>query len=327
MTRATIINGISWTAALLLAGWILYQLPLPSILQTIGTLSITQWIIWVGLNLGIIALFTFRWRILVKSLRVPIRFVQLLGIRQAGQAVSFLTPGPQLGGEPLQVLWLWKRYRVPGDTAVLTVGLDRFFEFWFNFSILLLAVLILIASPLANLANWHQAGAILLGILLMVAALVWVLFRHPKWISRWLQLLAFRWQNLPRLQKLDAHWQSLAQHFKVLVATQKMPLTGAAIVTLMGWAGLLTELWLLLTFLNLSVDIFQFIFILVAMRLAFLLPLPGGIGTLEAALFWAFQGLEFPAMAAVGLIALMRLRDAIILLGGLVAMRSVKIRT
>ncbi|MCF7797600.1 MAG: flippase-like domain-containing protein [Lentisphaeria bacterium] len=318
------IQGISWIAALLLAGLIFSQLPLHSILQTVGALSIGQWILWAGLNLGIIAFLTLRWQILTTLLGGSIRFRQLLAIRQAGQAISFVTPGPQIGGEPLQVFWLWKTCGMPGDSAVLSVALDRFFEFWFNFSILLLAVLILILSPLADLAGWTQIGVILLGILLTIGGLVWVLFQRARWISRWLQQMAFRWQNLPRLKHLDTHWQSMAQRFKERVPFQKPVLLLAASVTLAGWAGLLTELWLLLRFLHLSVDIFQFIFIFVAMRLAFLLPLPGGIGTLETALFWAFQALNFPAAAAIGLIALMRLRDAVILAGGLVAMRSVK---
>jgi glycosyltransferase 2 family protein len=51
-------------------------------------------------------------------------------------------------------------------------------------------------------------------------------------------------------------------------------------------------------------------------RLAFLLPLPGGIGSVEAGLFWAFQALALPLPAAAALIVLMRLRDVIILLTG-----------
>ena len=62
------------------------------------------------------------------------------------------------------------------------------------------------------------------------------------------------------------------------------------------------------------------------MRLAFLLPLPGGIGTLEAALFLAFQYLSLPATAAIGVIALMRLRDAVVLMAGLGCLRVLHTR-
>jgi uncharacterized membrane protein YbhN (UPF0104 family) len=66
------------------------------------------------------------------------------------------------------------------------------------------------------------------------------------------------------------------------------------------------------------------VLILVAMRLALLLPLPGGVGTLEASVLWSFQTLDLPASAAIGVIALMRLRDALVLLAGLLCLRSVQ---
>jgi hypothetical protein len=82
----------------------------------------------------------------------------------------------------------------------------------------------------------------------------------------------------------------------------------------------------MLGFFELPLDFSDFLVILIAMRLAFLLPLPGGIGTLEAALFWAFQYLSLPVAAVMGLIALMRLRDAIILLAGLWCLRVMHAR-
>ena len=81
------------------------------------------------------------------------------GVRQAGALISFVTPGPQFGGEPLQVLWLWRRYRIPGPTALLAVGLDRFFELFVNFSVLLVAVLLLLGSGATPGMNWNLLSA------------------------------------------------------------------------------------------------------------------------------------------------------------------------
>jgi hypothetical protein len=93
------------------------------------------------------------------------------------------------------------------------------------------------------------------------------------------------------------------------------------ILSIIGWIGLMGELWLLLSFFDLALDVYAFLVILVSMRLSFLLPLPGGIGTLEAALFWAFHYLGLPMMAVMGVIALMRLRDAVVLMAGLWCLR------
>ena len=109
MTKA--IPFLLWAAALSMLGWILSQLPLATITQSISALSPQQWLAWLGLNLAIILLAALRWRVLTGMLKLPVSLGELLLIRQAGQAVRFITPGPQFGGEPLQIFWMWRRGR------------------------------------------------------------------------------------------------------------------------------------------------------------------------------------------------------------------------
>jgi uncharacterized membrane protein YbhN (UPF0104 family) len=48
------------------------------------------------------------------------------------------------------------------------------------------------------------------------------------------------------------------------------------------------------------------------------MPIPGGVGTVEASLLWSFSILNLSAVGAAGLIALSRFRDVIILIVGIV---------
>jgi hypothetical protein len=305
-----------WAAALILVAWVLSQLPLAAIAQSITRLSPAQWLAWLGLNLGIILLATRRWQVIIDMLDVPVRFGELLMMRQAGQAVSFITPGPQFGGEPLQVFWLWQR-KLPIHSALLAVGLDRFYELWINFSLLLLGVFLLLASPAADIVDWRKIAGVLLLVPLILSLLGWLLLKEPERILGWLSRVTRHWQHHPRLQAIQTHWQRLGNDVRRVMAEQKPSLLQAFILSLCGWAGLIGELWLLLGFFDLTLDFSAFLCVLVSMRLAFLLPLPGGIGTLEAALFLAFQYLNLPATAAIGVIALMRLRDTVVLMAGL----------
>ena len=104
----------------------------------------------------------------------------------------------------------------------------------------------------------------------------------------------------------------------------KAELALAFVWSLIGWIGLISELWLILSFFDIALTFYSFMLILVAMRLAFLLPLPGGIGTLEASLFWVFQILGLPLTVAISVMALMRLRDAITLVIGLYCVRALR---
>ena len=315
-----------WLTALLLVGWVLSQLPLQSILETIGTLSPLQWWVWVGLNLGIIGLATQRWKTLVRLLDLRVSFGTLLVIRQAGQAVSFLTPGPQLGGEPLQVFWLYTRCKLPLHSALLALGLDRFYELWINFGVLELAVLLLMASPAAEAGRWQNILLILILLMLLLSGLGWLILKRPEQVLSWLKKVTRYWHQHPRLQSIQTHWQRLGHDLQYAFKDKQSPLFMAFALSVLGWIGLIGELGLLLSFLDLTLDFSGFMLILVALRLAFLLPLPGGIGSLEAALFWAFQSLNLPAEAALNVIALMRLRDALVLLAGFCCLRLLQTR-
>jgi glycosyltransferase 2 family protein len=325
MPHYKIVQSLIWLFALAMAGLVLSRLPVSSITQTLSGLSLLQWAGWIILNLVIIYLYVTRWAVLIKPQGLPVNFYQLLLIRQAGQAISFVTPGPQFGGEPMQVYWLWKKYSCPGHSALLAVALDRFYELWINFTVLLFGILILLTGPAVNYANWTGIGIVLLTLIIALSLLGWMMLRQRGRVSTWIRRLASRWENNRRLMDLDTHWNTLTDELELFVANNNQVLILAFVISLMGWTGMIMEVWLLLSFFDLSLGFSDFIFLLVTMRLAFLLPLPGGIGTLEAALFWAFLILKLPATAAVGLIALMRLRDAVILGAGILSLRTMRI--
>lgn len=278
----------------------------------------------------IILVLGLRWQLLNIALGAPIRLLKLLAIRQAGQAVSFITPGPQFGGEPLQVYWLYK-YGLPLRKALLSLGLDRFFELWINFSVLLLAVLLLLTGIGDNsgdnnttntIGDWQTALVPLLIFLGLMFSLAWILIKQPQWINNRLERIAARWQHNHRLNNINQHWQSLGDDLRIALRTQKPRFLLAILLSLLGWAGLLGELYLILHFVGIDADLHSFLIILVAMRMALLLPMPGGVGTIEASVLWSFHALNLPASAALGLIALMRVRDAIVLIIGLACLRA-----
>lgn len=330
MRRAKLFTWLLWLVALSLGAWTLAQLPLAEISNSISSLSTMEWIFWLGLNGMIILVLGLRWQLLNIALGAPIGLLRLLAIRQAGQAVSFITPGPQFGGEPLQVYWLYK-YGLPLRKALLSLGMDRFFELWINFSVLLLAVLLLLTgigdtrgnnNTTSTIGDWQTALVPLLIFLGLMFSLAWILIKQPQWINNRLERIAARWQHNHRLNNINQHWQSLGDDLRIALRTQKTRFLLATLLSLLGWAGLLGELYVILHFVGIDADLHSFLIILVAMRMALLLPMPGGVGTIEASVLWSFHALNLPASAALGLIALMRVRDAIVLIIGLACLRA-----
>lgn len=323
MNKYRLFQAVSWLFSLLLVVWILKSLPLTTILASVSGLSRLQWVFWSVLNLVIILVYVQRWRCLSEAAGLDIRFRSLFMLRQAGQLVSFITPGPQFGGEPFQVYWLWKKFSASGTLAFLSVALDRFFELWINFAVLLLGLVILMVTPALELADWSALALVMTLVILVLTGGGWLLISHQEKLSLWIKKLARRWQQSPRLGRVDSHWDELGVRLRTLLQTKKRSLALAFALSLLGWSGMIFEVWLLLQFFDVKPGFSTLVFLLVAMRLAFLLPLPGGVGTLEAAMFWAFTGLGLSMAAAAAVIAMMRLRDAVVLLIGLLALRRV----
>ena len=80
---------------------------------------------------------------------------------------------------------------------------------------------------------------------------------------------------------------------------------------------MILEFYSMAVFLGVPLTFFQLIALLTAARLAFLLPLPGGLGTLEASQVWALSLMGFSPAAGIGLSLLIRLRDVLLGLLGL----------
>lgn len=311
---------ISWLLAVLLAAWIIWQLPVGGVSSTLSAITFGQWFIWAGVNLSIILVYVLRWQYLCRATGYRPGFLSLLGIRQAGQVVSFITPGPQFGGEPLQVYWLWKKSGVPPHLAVLDLGLDRFYELWINFAVLLLGILLVFTSQLVAEIDWWYICLLLFLLLGLLSFIGGFLVINPGKIQQVIRRLTDRWRHHPLLKTFDTHWDRLSEALQFAVAKSRRELLKAVLLSLLGWVGMIIEIWLIFDFVGVMPALSGFILVLVAMRLAFLLPLPGGVGTLEAAVFWSFHILEIPVEAAAGFIALMRIRDVVILACGFTAM-------
>jgi len=306
-----------WGLALALVAWTLGQLPLGEMFVRLAQLDWQDYLWWSLTNVLILALAVKRWQALAFALHANLGMSWLFRLRQAGGAVSFITPGPQFGGEPLQLFWLNRHARLPLHQAIAVLGLDRLLETGTNIAVLLAGVLLMVGTAIMPVAQWLQVAAVLLLILGALVTTTLVIIHHPGWLAERFRRIASHWQSDKPPEGNTAGWEQLAALLRQAVVQERPRLWLASGLAIAGWGLLLFELLLLLRFLGLSVTVADLILIMLGMRLAMLLPAPGGIGTVEASLFWSFSFLGLPLSAAAGVIALTRLRDVVILLIGL----------
>lgn len=307
MRAAKIISALLWFCALGLGAWLLRDFPFSDTVASLRQVSAWQYIAWATINATILFLSCYRWQLLAKVVECRLSLWKLFLVRQAGQTISFITPGPQFGGEPIQVYWLCSRFGLSLQSAVMALGLDRLFELWVNFIVLLSALLlVLFALPWA--AQSFSIGPVGLSAFIFTLFLIaYFAYKYRDAISGKLKTLLSNYvqSNVSTEEEESIEPIIPAQGYGQYI--QALAISGIV------WVGIFFELEFVLYILSINITHIETLSLLCAIRLAMLLPLPGGIGSIEAAILLTFQALAIEQELAFGLIALCRLRDASLL--------------
>jgi GTP cyclohydrolase II len=307
-----------WLLVLALLGWTLSNVPLGNIWRVLRRLTPLQIGLLLVINGLVVLTFGGRWWALLTAMghRVPYGLLTLH--RLAGFGISYFTPGPQFGGEPVQVLLTRKRHGVPVTTAAASVGMDRLVEVLVNLSLLLAGLVVTLRGQLAD-SRLSLGLLIPVGVGLLLALPLAYLFLLWSGRTALTNLLARRerWLQATALHRLRTAAQESERRATTLFREKPGSILITLLASLVSWAGIIGEYWLMLAFLGVTLTPIQLISVLTAARIAFLLPMPGGLGTLEAGqvLVFGMLGLD----PAVGLSAslLIRGRDVLFGLAGL----------
>jgi glycosyltransferase 2 family protein len=293
--------------------------PLTEIWAALRRLQGWQLLVLLGLNIVIYSFITLRWWLIVRAEKRDVSFFPLLATRVAVFGVSYFTLGPQVGGEPLQVLYLQRNYGMTYTRATSTVVMDKLLEFLANFFLLgfgLTAILqagILSASGNGSIAS--LVGLVLL--LLFPPVHILLMYRGIYPVSAILRKFSNN-----KFVRFVAASERMAGTF---CRRHLGSLVSAIIVSVLAALGMVIEFFCITFFLGIDLSFWQTIAAWTAGWLAFLVPVPGGLGALEVSQVFALGAFGVSAVSAIGVTLLIRARD--LLIGGvglLIAGRGVK---
>lgn len=304
---------LSLCLLLLLFGWWLFHTIDPTeIALILQQLTLRKSALLVAANLVVLVTLTSRWWIFLYGLGHRVPFPSLLRYRVAAFAVSYFTPGPHFGGEPLQVYLIHQRHGVPTTTAIAAVTLDKLLEMTINFAVLAGGALFILQPEEWTTTITDQSRTMMVSLLLLlpvVACLFWGGQRLFRQEHNWMLPARFiRW--------LDTLKQSFGQILDLWRSKPALFLA-AGFVSLLSWAALIGEFWYMTATLELGLGFTQAMTMLFAMRVAILLPMPAGLGALEASLALATAALGLSPAAGLSMGLIIRLRDVTLGLVGL----------
>ncbi len=298
--------------------WAFHQVPIKQVWEIVRELNTLQIFVWLFINAGIVILMTGRWWLITRALGYTLPYLTLTRYRLASFSISYFTPGPQFGGEPFQVFVLRQQHQIPGTTGTASVSLDKLLELIANFSFLVFGMAIALAGTWLP-AHWRGNGILFaLGLLaLPLAYLILMLTDHKP-----LYGLVNRLPPLIAQSKFNKILQTIETEMSQFCVGNPGTVLAASLVSISVWVCMVFEYWLIVRFLGIKLPLPQVIGALVAARLAFLTPLPGGLGALEASQVLALQTLGLAPSFGISIALLIRLRDLIFGVTGLLIVVS-----
>jgi len=293
-------------AALGLFAWALRGVELAEIGRVLSQISGGQIITLLVVNGAIVLLMSLRWWLILRAQGFLLPILRIVRYRLAAFGVSYFTPGPHFGGEPLQVVLLRQEHSLESSSAVVSVTLDKVLDLLSNFGFLSIGIAIVLRNGL--IGSELLIGVQTISAVLLVLPLLYLLALLRGWAFV-TYLLAKVKQNWAMLAK-DGEAQLI-----ILLRDKRKLVVQSLMVSALLWIALLFEYWLALRYLGLNLGLVQLLAIVVAARLAMLAPTPGALGALEAAQVVAMQSQGFDPSYGLSLSLLIRARD--ILFGGL----------
>lgn len=257
-------------------------------------------------NMLVIIFFGWRWYVILRVMQPTTNVWRLCLHRLGGFGVSYFTPGPQVGGEPVQ-LGLLHQDGVPTAIGLASIGIDKLVEISINLLFILFGLIVIVNANIPLTNRYWGVGISVIG-LGVPLALLGAMWHGVTPLSNGLRAIQLT-QRFPRLKHLVQVIEHSEANMVTFLQTHPRTTLSAFGISCISWVGLLVSYWLMAYFIGIQLMPMELISLLMAQQIAFLLPLPGGLGALEASQTFMFGLLGYDPSIGITLSLLMRVRD------------------
>ncbi len=315
MKKRLVILSLFTALGIALFVGVVLQTGIDEIWRNLRQFSLLHFGVFVVLSFINFGLYTLRWHLILKAItHDPISFWSLFMHRMSGFALSYLTPSAQTGGEPLRILLL-THDKVPSKKAASSAVIDKGLEFAALFLFIGLGIFIALLDgslpPEMNAIGW-----ILL--VFMSVAIFWFYFSSMKNIGFFSSILRFL--RLNRFRRVQTFHDRILEVEEEMASFYKKHLAIFWLlipISLVTTSFLLLEHYLVARFMGVHMTFLQTFLVSTIPYVAYMIPIPGGLGLLEGGHAAIFAALGISINAFV-LVFIIRIRDLIFVFAGLV---------
>lgn len=278
-----------------------------NIILAISEISFWQFLVILAIFLLSFFVGTFRWRTVLKNqVKNPVSFSDIFIARIINSAINQITPVFFLGGQPFQVYVIKERAKIPLDKAVAStiIAVAIFLSILFFFVILGVVFLFLL-FPLPLFLKFSIGGILALCSVIFCLFYSRIIKKNPGQKGFFTFFIeGFHLDKLKIINNIKTGVADVEKQIFYFFKHQRDKLVIASFFTILEILLLLFGYWLLVFFLGSKISLPEVFSVNALVNLAYLLPIPAGLGALEVsqALIFNTFGLGFNTGIAFSLI-------------------------
>ncbi len=306
---ASIILGVTLFIVVVL------KYPFKQVFSTFSHITPLLVIVYLCVSFSIMLLFAIRWRFVLKTFGHNLSFSEAFSFRVIEYGISYLTPSGKAGGEPVRAALLTRK-GIKFKEGLAAVVADKSIEMsvsvlFFIFGLLTLAI---------DYALPRGLNILLIVLSLFLLYLLW------KFYSRILQgkpvfTALYQFLRLHKVKFLLKYQQVIADFEKPIIKfynQEKKAFFVALSISLLSLCLSIVEYKILMLMLGINAPLSIVFIVFSVVGIAFLVPVPMGLGSLEAFQASLFSVLGLGSAAGVGLAMITRARDLLWVLVGVI---------
>ena len=246
----------------------------------------------------------YRWKLILEAQGDRVPFRKLIAPKFVGYAISFLTPGLYVGGEPVRAFVLKKQTGTSYSHGFASIIVDKILDFTYPLPFLIAA---LVYAIFAYDLPWGAVSVFVL--ILFILIIILGIFYIQTYRGRGFFSSLIKFFQLHRIRRINRLLEKML-YFEKLIITffnhrQTLFIKGL-LISLLGGIVILTQFTVILYALGVAASFWQILVMMVFMILSFLIPIPASLGAFETGQVVVFAALKHTTSAGVAFTLILR---------------------
>ena len=315
---------ISLILGIVLFVWVLRYIGVDEIKSAFTSFPLQTVFIVIALGFGHMFIVIYRWMLILHAQGDMVRYRQLLAPKFIGFAISYLTPGLYIGGEPVRAYVLKKEAGVKFSHGLASIIVDKILDFTYPLPFLIGGLVYAIFTY--NIA-WGALGFFVLVLLGLIILLIFFYIQTYRGKGFFSALMVFL--KLDRLKVVRRLYKKV-QYFENLIITffqkRRALFAKGLLLSLLAGSLIFFQFVVILNALGIGAGFFKIFVLMVFMILSFLIPIPGSLGSFEAGQVIVFKALNHPASVGVAFSLIIRVTELLKVAVGLIFLSSLGLK-